>query len=77
MGVVREAVREELKAANSDDSDPLWTAEQVADELGYTDVRSVYKLKREKKLPAVKLGTKGLKFRRSDVRRLIQSHLQE
>jgi predicted DNA-binding transcriptional regulator AlpA len=70
-GIVRRVVREEVEAAfNSDDQ--LLTAEQVAEMLGYRDVHSVYRLKREKNLQAINLGNNSLRFRRADVRRFIQ-----
>lgn len=72
--IVRRVVREELAAARTEDR--LLTAEQVADELGYTDVKSVYRLKRENKLPAINLSENAIRFRRSDVRRFIESRAQ-
>lgn len=72
--IVRRVVREELAASRTEDK--LLTAEQVADELGYTDVKSVYRLKKEKQLPAIMLGENSYRFRRSDVRRFIESRAQ-
>jgi excisionase family DNA binding protein len=72
--IVRRVVREELQAAiNSDDQ--LLTAEQVAEMLCYTDVHSVYRLKREKKLQAITMGNNSVRFRRADVRRFIQERV--
>lgn len=68
--IVRKVVREELESFSTDDR--LLTAEQVADLLGYTDVHSVYRLKREGKLQAVPLGGNSLRFRNSDVQRFIR-----
>ena len=68
--IVRKVVREELQAAQIEDK--LLTAEQVAEMLGYTDPSSVYRLKREKKLPVINLGANSIRFRRSDVRRFIE-----
>lgn len=70
--IVREVIREELQALSDDDQ--LLTAEQVASDLGFSDVRSVYRLKREKKLQAIVLGNNSMRFRRSEVRRFIQDH---
>lgn len=69
--IVRRVVREELQAARVEDK--LLTAEQVAEILEYTDVSSVYRLKREKKLPAINLSDNAIRFRRSDVQRFIES----
>ncbi|HEY3581273.1 MAG TPA: helix-turn-helix domain-containing protein [Pyrinomonadaceae bacterium] len=69
--IIRRVVREELQtAAHADDQ--LLTAEQVAEMLGLTDVHSVYRLKREKKLRAIYLGNNSLRFRRADVRQFIE-----
>lgn len=68
--LLRKVVREELQALNLDDK--LLTAEQVADKLGYSNINSVYRLKREGKLEAVQLGGQTIRFRRSDVLKLIQ-----
>lgn len=67
--IIRRVVREELQAASH--SDRLLTAEQVAVKLGYSDVRSVYRLRREKKLQAVNLGENSLRFRLSEINRFI------
>jgi excisionase family DNA binding protein len=69
--IIRKVVREELQ--NGMATDRLLTAEQVAETLGYTDVKSVYKLKREGMLAAVRLGKNTLRFRHSDVQRFIQN----
>lgn len=71
--IVRKVVREELQAFSSDDR--LLTAEQVAEVLGYTDVQSVYRLKREGKLDAVPLGGNTIRFRNSDVQSLIRKRV--
>ena len=68
--LLRKVVREELQALDMDDK--LLTAEQVADKLGYSNIDSVYRLKREGKLEAVQLGGQTIRFRRSDVLKLIQ-----
>ena len=68
--IIRKVVREELQALDMDDK--LLTAEQVADKLGYSNIDSVYRLKREGKLEAVQLGGQTIRFRRSDVLKLIQ-----
>lgn len=68
--IIRRVVREELQSFSADDR--LLTAEQVADLLGYTDTHSVYRLKREGKLPAVQLGGNTVRFRNSDVQKLIR-----
>ena len=72
--IIRKVVREELESARVEDK--LLTAEQVAEELGYTDVNSVYRLKREKKLPAINLSENAIRFKRSDVRRFIEQRGQ-
>ncbi len=69
--LLRRVIREELSAALNTD-DRLLTAEQVAETLGYTDVHSIYRLKREGKLPAVYVSEKAIRFRQSDVRRFIE-----
>lgn len=68
--IIRKVVREELQAAAAPDK--LLTAEEVAEALSYADVRSVYRLRKENKLPGVSLGGNTWRFRRSDVQRLIQ-----
>ena len=71
--IVRRVIREELKSASS--SDPLMTADQVAEALGYS-VHQVHRLKREKKLHGFMLGGNSLRFRRSEVERFIQAREQ-
>jgi len=68
--IVRRVLREELQAIGS--ADRLLTAPQVAEVLGYTDVDSVRRLQREGKLEAVKLGENTIRFRNSDVQKLIR-----
>ena len=68
--LLRRVVREELQVIADDDR--LLTAEQVADLLGYTDVHSVYQLKRENRIQGVYLSPKALRFRNSEVQRLIR-----
>lgn len=68
--IVRRVFREEMKELGRDDR--LLTAEQVAEILGYTDVNSVYRLKREGKLEPVYLTEKTYRFRNSDVQKLIR-----
>jgi predicted DNA-binding transcriptional regulator AlpA len=70
--IIRKVVREELQQ-NGITTDRLLTAEQVAETLGYTDVNSVYNLRREGILAAVRLGKNTLRFRHSDVQRLIKN----
>lgn len=72
--LIRKVVREELKALTGDYG--LLTAEEVAKDLGYSDVRSVYRLRREKKLKATVLGDNSLRFKRSEVRRFIEQQTQ-
>lgn len=67
--IIREVVREELKAASS--ADPLMTAQEVADYLGY-DVHTIYRLKREQKLQGFLLGNNSLRFYQSEITRFIQ-----
>lgn len=67
--IMRRVFREELQAATLEDR--LLTAEQVAEMLSYTDVGSVYRLKREKKLRAIPFGEKSIRFKRSEVLRYI------
>jgi len=70
--IVRRVVREEL-ALRSDAQDiELLTADQVARLLNFKDRHAVYKLRREKKLRAVSLGDKTLRFSKEEVRRFIQ-----
>lgn len=69
--LIRKVMREELAAANQ--GDKLLTAEQVAEDLGYTDVGSVYRLRREKKLRAVNLSENAIRFKRSEVQRFIET----
>lgn len=68
--MMRKVFREELRAVVAEDR--LLTAEQVAEILAYTDVNSVYRLKREGKLEAVYLTEKTYRFRNSDVQKLIR-----
>ena len=70
--IVRRAVREELATVADARDLELLTADDVAKLLAFDDRHSVYKLKREKKLKAVSLGDKTLRFRRSEVRRFIE-----
>lgn len=68
--MIRKVIREELQVIAGDDR--LLTAEQVAELLGYTDVHSVYRLKKEEKLTAVYLSEKALRFRNSEVQRFMK-----
>lgn len=68
--IVRKVVREELQSLPQDDK--LLTAEQVAEALGYTDIHSVYRLKQENRLTGVYLSPKALRFRNSEVQKLIR-----
>jgi predicted DNA-binding transcriptional regulator AlpA len=52
--------------------DRLLTAEQVAETLGYTDVTSVYRLKKEGRLTGVYITEKALRFYNSEVQRFIK-----
>lgn len=67
---VRQVIREELQSFSSDDR--LLTAEQVAEMLGYEDVHSVYRLKKERRLEGVYLGEKTLRFRNSEVQKFMK-----
>lgn len=49
---------------------PLLTAEQVAERLDLTSAR-VYQVGREEKLPVVRLGSRTMRFRETDVRALM------
>ncbi len=69
--LVRKVIREELEAGAGDDR--LLTAEQVAEILGYTDVASVYRLKREGRLTCYALTEKALRFRNSEIQSFIKS----
>lgn len=69
--IIRKVVREELRSFSADDR--LLTAEQVAEALGYTDVHSVYRLKKEGKLDAVYLSANAIRFRNSEVQRFIRN----
>lgn len=68
--IIQEVIREELQVIAGDDR--LLTAEQVAELLGYTDVHSVYRLKKEEKLTGVYLSEKALRFRNSEVQRFMR-----
>ncbi len=70
--VVRKVVREELAMLSNGHDLELLTADDVAKLLKYPDRHAIYKLKREKKLKAVALGDKTLRFSRAEVRRFIQ-----
>jgi excisionase family DNA binding protein len=74
--LIKEAVYQAMDkymAAHSNGEDcQLLTAEEVAGLLGYEDRASVYKLVREGKLKAVKLGDKTVRVAREEVRRFIQ-----
>jgi len=69
--IVRKVIREEVDTSRTEDK--LLTAEQVAEILGYTDVASVYRLKREGRLISYALTEKALRFRNSEVQRFIKS----
>lgn len=69
--ILRKVLREEIQATSGDDR--LLTAEQVAELLGYTDVASVYRLKREGRLTGYTLTEKALRFRNSEVQNFIKS----
>ena len=71
---VREVIREELQALDRDDK--LLTAEQAAEMLGYSDVKSVRRLSREGHLEPVNLGENTRRYRNSDVQRLVQQGIQ-
>lgn len=68
--LIRKVVREELHVTEGDDR--LLTPEQVAETLGYTDVHSVYRLKKDGKLTGFYLSPKALRFRNSEVQKLIR-----
>lgn len=70
--LIREAVHEELNAVHPGD-DELLTAKQAAELLNFKNVRRVYDLTREEKLPAKRIGANTLRYRRSDVQRYIAS----
>jgi excisionase family DNA binding protein len=72
--IVRKVVREELANLSNAQDLELLTADEVAKLLKYPDRHSVYKLKREKKLKAVALGDKTLRFSHAEVRRFIREH---
>ena len=67
--IVRRVVREELLAVRDD---KLLTAEQAAEHLGYADVHSIYRLKREKKIRAVRVGENSVRFKISELNRFIE-----
>lgn len=67
--LIRKVVREELLAARDD---KLLTAEQAAEHLGYSDIRSVYRLRREKKIQGVDLGENTVRFQVSELNRFIE-----
>jgi excisionase family DNA binding protein len=68
--LIREAVREELKTGGDDE---LLTAKQAAALLNFKNVRRVYDLGREKKIPEQRISKNTVRFRRSDVQRYIAS----
>lgn len=68
--LIREVFREELQALALDDK--LLTVEQVAEKLAFGNVDSVHRLKREGKIEAIYLGPGTLRFRNSDVQKLIK-----
>jgi excisionase family DNA binding protein len=68
--LIRKVVREELQVTAGDDR--LLTPEQVAECLGYTDVHSVYRLKREGRLTAVYISEKTYRFLNSEVQKFIK-----
>jgi excisionase family DNA binding protein len=69
--LIREAVREELQTGTGDDE--LLTAKQAAALLNFKNVRRVYDLSREKKIPEQRISKNTVRFRRSDVQRYIAS----
>jgi hypothetical protein len=68
--IIRKVVREELQSLDVDDR--LLTSEQAAAKLGYESVASIHRLKREGKLEAVYLGENTIRFRWSDLQKMIQ-----
>lgn len=68
--IVRRVIREELEANYG--GDRLLTPEQVAETLGFNDVESIYRLKREGKLKPVYLGERTLRFKNSVVQQFIK-----
>lgn len=70
--IVRSVMREELARAADLNDIRLLTAEQTADLLAFTDVHSIYRLKREGELHPIMLADRTLRFRYSDVRRYIE-----
>lgn len=68
--MLRRVFREELQSVSTDDR--LLTAAQVAEMLGYKDIDSVYRLKKEKKLRAINIGENSMRFRKSEVERFIE-----
>jgi excisionase family DNA binding protein len=68
--IIRRVIREEIQNLEMDDR--LLTVEQAAEKLAFTNMDSVHRLKREGKLPAVYLGPGTLRFRNSDVQKLIR-----
>lgn len=68
--LLRKIIREELQVTA--DNDRLLTPEQVAECLGYNDVHSVYRLKKDGRLTGVYLTEKALRFRNSEVQRFMK-----
>jgi excisionase family DNA binding protein len=52
--------------------EPLIKASEVRELLGLKSVQTVYSFVNAGKLPAVRLGAKTLRFRRSDVEKFIE-----
>ena len=70
--IVRRAVREELNAASAG-NDELMTAQHVREALDLPSVQSVYRLTRQKKLKATRVGDNTLRYKRADIQRLIDA----
>ena len=72
--IVKTAVREEFEAHSSVSDLELLTVKEVAALLKFTDIQTVYKLKREGKLKAVYIGDKTVRFEPAEVRRFIREN---
>jgi excisionase family DNA binding protein len=69
--IVRRVIKEELAATSQVRNLDLLTVEDVTRLFKLPDRHAVYKLKREGKLRAVKLGDKTLRFRATEVQRFL------
>jgi predicted DNA-binding transcriptional regulator AlpA len=75
--LIRRIVREETDRGSDADDMQLLTAEAVAEILSLPDVHRVYDMKRDGELEGIMLSERTLRFRRSEVRKYIESKKEQ